>query len=375
MTSVRATILIVLFSFLVLGCREGNAVSDENRPRLRLDEVFEYDGSSTTRVDRVVGNTSEILIGDLTDVLIRDGHVYIADGMSGHVLVLTLQGDRVRTIGKRGEGPGEFAEPVSVFISDDDTLYVLDAARHRVSRFGPAPAREFVASTQITVSEGRLPESLVVAPDGRLFLWSVRPHGSPFGEAGRWLIELCDDGTICRDNLLQLRMQESIVRRDGRRVVSFERPFARTTFIDSDRDGNICYGWSESLDVTCQALDGDTVRVIKAEHEPRRVSDADITSRSRMYNDDEWRIIEGEELHRTYPAIMGFMIDVDNRLWMREPVEEDSISAWLVLNLDTHEYRVVELPSDKFVVAAKDTIVYMSQRPITSELTILHTSK
>jgi sugar lactone lactonase YvrE len=60
--------------------------------------------------------------------------LYVCDTLRHEVLVLNLAGTLVRTIGRRGVGPGEFNFPTSLAISGE-TLYVVDAMNFRVQAF------------------------------------------------------------------------------------------------------------------------------------------------------------------------------------------------------------------------------------------------
>ncbi|MFC1514091.1 NHL repeat-containing protein, partial [candidate division KSB1 bacterium] len=54
----------------------------------------------------------------------EDGNIYICDGGNQRVQKFDKTGKYVCTIGRRGEGPGEFLHPWSVFINDQDELLV-----------------------------------------------------------------------------------------------------------------------------------------------------------------------------------------------------------------------------------------------------------
>lgn len=60
------------------------------------------------------------------------------DSVERHCVVeFDREGRHVRTIGKRGAGPGEFNLPVDGAVGPDGTLYVLDAGNFRVQAFAP----------------------------------------------------------------------------------------------------------------------------------------------------------------------------------------------------------------------------------------------
>jgi hypothetical protein len=74
-------------------------------------------------------------LGLVADLDLWQGQVAIADGLQSNIKVFSSDGALVRTIGRVGDGPGEFRHPVSIEAVGED-LWVLDA-RMRLSRFGP----------------------------------------------------------------------------------------------------------------------------------------------------------------------------------------------------------------------------------------------
>ncbi len=72
-----------------------------------------------------------------------DSHLYVVDlggveNQEHRVQVLDPQsGALLQTIGKRGEGLGEFNLPVTAATAPDGTLYVVDGGNFRVQAFGP----------------------------------------------------------------------------------------------------------------------------------------------------------------------------------------------------------------------------------------------
>lgn len=57
-----------------------------------------------------------------------DGNLYVLDGMSFRVVVISPAGDLVRTFGRQGQGPGEFQMPGGITVLEDGTVAVYDRA-------------------------------------------------------------------------------------------------------------------------------------------------------------------------------------------------------------------------------------------------------
>src|SRR5665647_1567871 len=63
------------------------------------------------------------------------GMIYILDSGNQRIQVFGPDGRYVRTIGRKGQGPGEFASPNSIDIDAAGRLYVLDDRQKRIQVF------------------------------------------------------------------------------------------------------------------------------------------------------------------------------------------------------------------------------------------------
>lgn len=108
----------------------------------------------------------EYLFGSVRAITVDDDqNVYILDGQASHVRVYDSAGTYVATLGRRGEGPGEFQVPIGIAISRGRVL-VRDPANARVQlfhletweadewRYGPSDI--FVNSPLYTDDQGRI---------------------------------------------------------------------------------------------------------------------------------------------------------------------------------------------------------------------------
>ena len=89
------------------------------------------------------------------------GNLHIFDSQSEHILVVGPDGSLVRTVGGRGEGPGEFGNVSSAIVARDGSYTVLSSSRVDLL----APDGNFVRS--VTLEQGLILAS-VALPDGRL---------------------------------------------------------------------------------------------------------------------------------------------------------------------------------------------------------------
>ena len=103
----------------------------------------------------IVGGYADTLLGrerafrpGLVDVDSRDW-VYVLQRSDFRVVVLSGDGELLRTIGRRGNGPGELADPVGLSVAEDSVLSVLDWANGLVRWHLPTGEPTRVIRTQV----------------------------------------------------------------------------------------------------------------------------------------------------------------------------------------------------------------------------------
>ena len=137
-----ATVLVCLASGCTGGDREvshGFETTTEDGVPLALnsgpprweEELFEYQLVLTLKEDEreesLINSAGGFALGD-------DGRFYVADGGDDRIAVFDSEGRYERSIGRAGQGPGEF-RTVSIPKVRDGVVTVQDALGRRVSRF------------------------------------------------------------------------------------------------------------------------------------------------------------------------------------------------------------------------------------------------
>jgi hypothetical protein len=88
---------------------------------------------------RVLATISEnsampFLLGEISGIAIDDsGRIYVADFQDPRIVVFDSRGRHLATIGRKGQGPGEFTAPTGITFGADGALYVRNM--EQVARF------------------------------------------------------------------------------------------------------------------------------------------------------------------------------------------------------------------------------------------------
>ena len=83
---------------------------------LKLKELWRISGDEE----------DEFLFGVLTQIASdEEGNIYLLDAQLNEVMVFSPEGEYLRSIGREGEGPGEFRRPSDMFITAEGTVAVM----------------------------------------------------------------------------------------------------------------------------------------------------------------------------------------------------------------------------------------------------------
>ena len=100
-------------------------------------------------------------------IFIKGSYVYIADVANNRIQMFDLNGNFVRSFGEYGSEPGQLKNPYGVYVDDTDLVYVSDGGNKRISVFNTNG--EFI---EIAVTLSNSVEDVVRDDDGNFYLTS-----------------------------------------------------------------------------------------------------------------------------------------------------------------------------------------------------------
>lgn len=78
----------------------------------------------------------EAMFQNIVSLVIDDaGNIYILDRKAANIKIFNKDGNFLKIIGRRGQGPGEFVRPENGALSPNDELYVYDSRRFTIQVF------------------------------------------------------------------------------------------------------------------------------------------------------------------------------------------------------------------------------------------------
>ncbi len=351
--------LLVAF---VAGCqtpvREPITVTDSASVRVvrirSLDEVT-FPAWST----RLLGSTSQqdsVQLGSMfTGGFAADTSLFLTAG--SELFVLDRQGRFARSVGRNGDGPGEFRQAVWLLIAEDGTP-VVGELTGRVTNIHPTgEAIRIVA--HLGRGSGTEVAPITMLPDGRVLAtrWQQRPNRGTIPGIPRGAIERDSAPLVMYDSMglatgrlgLWLGVERAVVRIDDE-LARLPVRYARSVAYDG-RGPLTLIGPTDSLDFSL--YDG-TALVLRLIADPP-------TGRPNAQMIDDWertvreqdpdvaatylRAIESAPEVDRLPAIGGVVVDDSGHLWVGDYGVVSGARRWRVFSRSGQPVGQLELPA------------------------------
>ena len=220
-------------------------------------------------------------------------NIYAMDQGETQVKVYDKNGNFLRSIGRKGEGPGELQNPDNIFIMKNNYLVIEDYIRN-ISYF---------------TNNGKYVRSISTAkifPIGVL----VNPHGyvlatTNINEPNKWGKEI----SLYDENLNYLLTIISIPKPkpNPQLIKSFQPQINWASYTDE----NFIISYKEGYELQIFNTRGELVKKIKKEYEPIEVTEEDIKLRIR-------KVPVGKKLDvpKYFPAIYSLTTDDEGRIFV-----------------------------------------------------------
>ncbi len=313
----------ILIPFLLWAASSGKS----HAGGLAWQEASQIELSELYRVgDEAAGDT--VLFGGIGGMAVNSaGQILVADDRSMDVRVFSADGDQIGQFGRPGEGPGEFEDISSVMVGSNDSVFVYDWRRARLSSFEPETWR--VSDSYRIESHDSLGDPLDVIGISEAGPIALFAPGISLSNAGqdRYAVaaQVRRDGTVMRTLARRLPHFELRIFTDrppaGLAVRSV--PFGRQSFFRYSRSGKLYSGWNETIDLLVTSLQGEVLGRVQRNHNPVPVTRAE---RDAIVQPDEF-----DSIHRFKPAYGSIAVDDRGQVWLKSMKRQDSTAEWLVL--------------------------------------------
>ena len=299
----------------------------------------------------------------------ESGNLYILDRAAFQVIVVDRNGELVRTVGRQGEGPGEFQRPRDLVVWRDGTFVVPDAGHDAFQIFGKDGRLEHfvrMSTRPSALATGLAGSRLRAGPNGRELYRQGEPDmfGQMFGaieqllgaeartpsvdERGIERLELAGEVVAAEPVLQAWRVPReddpdeltlNDFANESRATDALAGMASATMFFEPDLywdalpDGTIAYSDSSAYAIKLVAPSGSLIGVLERPYHPetvdRRIRSRTIEQGLREFDDDREES-DDEELDATLPGLMdAFRKELENRDFFDEvPVVRGLRAGW-----------------------------------------------
>lgn len=331
-----------------------------SNPDIALPE-WTIDSMPFVDIGTADGRDGQDLALPWSSVRLADGRIAISNAQSNELRFYTPEGRFIRSVGREGEGPGEFQLIALLRLGRGDTIISSDAILPRLTLFSSDGA--YARTIQLEALEGRVPRLRGLISD-TVALFSVQLYERSGGRS-----------QAARDTLLLATrgLEGGVTQLIGRfpadekfnqvlpngSIAAWNQPFARDAYA-AVAGGLVWVGVSDTYEVRGFGPNGDLRSVVRMDRPAQPVGQ---TERSRFFQ-HHLEGVEDEDQRRTYenvhqiiefpetlPAYSALESDDGGFLWVEEYVLpwEGGRPQWRIFDSNGRAVAVARTPAGLLV--------------------------
>lgn len=275
----------------------------------------------------------------------RAGRIWVLESQAKEIRVFDATGAHVRTIGREGGGPGEFARPMKIDLAPDGNMWAMDPSNGRVSIFDSAGT--YRAGKSATGGFIMFPWQGGFDDEGRYYAPVLLTEGG-----FRFALVRADTSMAALDTLdlptdpvdrESFRMESQ----DGRSVAAAGIPFQGGLTYRLAPDGSFWGLFTDEYRLFHIDAPGDTLQVITRAFDPPPVTPKDrqeAIEELKWFTDMGGRI-DPSKIPATKPPTDALFLDDEGNIWVATvPGEGEPGARWEVFGPDGRLLGPVELP-------------------------------
>ena len=287
--------------------------------------LFQYEKIVEIRSDTT--NQEAILYRPFGYTIDEEGLIYVADSGNHRIAVFDLNGKYLRSIGREGDGPGEFRSPMSVSLINSK-LQIPDASQQRTTIYNTDGTLEEVVTYRHARS-GSFVASATIAPDGTHVIQRIiEDRGERFISRSFGFCMMTPDGdTLAIIETPIIRTMERI----GRRVANIRFARAPRAYYEPGKGIYLTTGLPPEID--WYSLDGTLFRKIRLLLDEDPVSSVDQERVRTYYN--QQIAVAGSKVRGDFSG----PVSVELLEWQRDNARYAEVRAhWTNVSVDDYGY-------------------------------------
>jgi len=261
-----------------------------------------------------------------------DENIYISDRSENVIKVFNRDGQVLKTIGRKGGGPGEFESIGSMMVLPDKRLLVMDFQLRRTSLFDPA--WNFTTSVQWRNSHFELffvtDSTYTISED-------------TFGQERELHVKTYDFANNERLTYGKFTPYGMKLHRQGDMAFAISDPFKTRSVLTGDLSNHLLYHClNNSYLIEVYGTDGKVCSKLDRPYQPLPFTEKDKQDYVAQFADNDNPVFQemakGIELPASKPVVERMFVDEEGRLWVatnEEKEQEDvTFTAYDIFNKD-----------------------------------------
>jgi len=209
------------------------------------------------------------------------GNIYVADHGDELIKVYNHEGKYLKTIGGKGQGPGEFQNLFKIFIDGNDVLHTFDVQLNRFTEFDNEG--NFV-KTYTRVNRDKSIRDFFFDTNNNLIIVE-EPRTGPRGiKKQQTEINMYTKDLKYIRNVLTQEIKRNFFFRTEHTSTGYMHPFPYNLCHSFIPDGRIVYGFNEEYEFHIHSLDDNTINSIRGKSEYLKVTKKDKNDYHKRYS-------------------------------------------------------------------------------------------
>jgi len=337
--------------------------------------IGESEGGAEYQLDHVTGA-----------LVVSDTLIVIGDRGAGQIRYFSRRGTHLRTVGRNGNGPGEFRS-IGWIGAHGDSVVVWDVFAARLTVLKPDGS--LARAVRFAEPDGRLYLCAGILGDGSLLLREPDEKPAPNGEhvdSITYVRVSTADGAVL-GRLGPVLLGERFTASDGRNTLTGWVTFGKRGVVVAAPQG-LLIGATAPFRLTLQGIDGKPVRSFGRPWRPQRSSKTEWdaargqeerTGTVPQFNNPRWAVLERDFYARlphrdTLPAFTRALVDGAGNVWMEEfRIDPDAAGTWSVFDHDGRWLGQVQTPAGVTVMSiSRDAVVGVTRDEMDVERVVVY---
>lgn len=315
-----------------------------------------------------ITDTDEVILGRINGVQVDEtGRIYISDDSEKRINVYDADGKFIKSMGRKGQGPGEF-EYINNLSIDGNHVFAMDFGIRRINVFSQESLGfEFSIPMmreghQISELEGYYPSGFYVMESGELLVLYSQPFGRNDDESEKRynrIFKIDREGSIQPNQILQMEPDEPLVYRTDNSVTVFGIPFGAKQSYAVTADQKIVVNRTDQFLFKLYDENGNYERAFYHPFSPKELTRE--RALNQFDNETYRRAIRNYDLPPSWPAINSFITDDEGRFWVSTIIDDEDVYEWWILDSNGELMAKQIWPRSTSVQTVKNGYLYMRE--------------